>query len=441
MKIRFTPTIMVLFILAVLEVCLYIGLTGDAFLFSQRIMHLIICVICIRLGLKEHFIANPFFCFVFTPFSLMIYDPSISSRWLTVLENRIYFLATMSFLAFILGLHFMLTCRITKKPKPLPAETGNYSHDYVRIGTLLLAGWYIYQIGRIVFHVNIPLSAIIVQAVYIGISFLLISKRPIPRAVAIITMVFILITGFRKTSFLYVFMLALLSVLMNAKKNSKSMFWGTLAILVGGFFLIVYAYPLKSYFREYGSFAGLSGVGELMEITERNNQGYGNLNIGFGLEYYLLRPYLSMTTEWVNLNYVLETQPSSTYGMWFLKPILNILQISTDKMSVYELIPRYNSYNTFGFLTIQVKDFGFFGAVLLTFLEGIFSGWVYKRYMRHKSSPLYTAQYMYVSTAILEMFFSNHFFMGGIHIAFLLSWIILFVLRRVNRKVYQQLKN
>ena len=440
MKVKVTPVLLSSLVLSFIELSCYLALTGDVFVASQRIILLIVCVICFRLGMRERFVANPYFCFLFTPFSLMIFEPSVSERFLTALSEKTYLLGVLSCLAFVAGVSQKRVEKNNSSQAATKSEL-NYASNFASIGTFLVVLWYIYQISRIVFHISIPFSAILVQSVYIGIAFLIMSKRPFARTLAIVTMIAILITGFRKTSFLYVFMLALLSVLMNAKKNSKTMLWGTIVVLVGGYVLIVYAYPLKSYFREFGSFAGLSGVGELMEITERNNQGYGSLSIGGNLDFILLRPYLSMTSSWVNLDYVMQTQGQLNFGMWFLKPILNILQINTDKMSVYSLYPRSNYYNTFGFLTVQLKDFGFFGAIIFTYLEGLFASWVYNRFMNHQYSPLRVAQYVFVSCAVLEMFFSNHFLLGGIHIVFLVSWAIMLVLKNTNRRIYDLLKD
>lgn len=439
MKLKFKRPFLALGILAVLEFFCYAFMPDSLFIGSQRVVLFVLCAMCIRLGFLENFIANPYYCFVFTPFSLMVYDVSVNTRFLTALDHRVYALAVFSMIAFLAGLNLS----IEKRPKngwETEGVTGRIRKDYEVIGAILCLIWYIYQVTKIVFGITIPFSAIVVQMVYIGIAFLIMAKRPFGRGLAIITMFMILVTGFRKSSFLYVFMLALLSVLMNMRRNRKQRMWSIIGVLLGGVFLIVFAYPLKSYFLRAGSLQGLSGVGELMEITEQNNKGYGSLNLGMGLDFFLLRPYLSMTTEWTNLNYVLQTQNNLTYGMWFLKPILNILQINTSRMDVYNLLPRSNYYNTYGFLTIQVKDFGYLGAVIFTFLEGMFTARVYNYFMKHPNSPIEVTKYVYVSCAVLEMFFSNHFLLGGIHIIFLVSIVLMWLFRLTRKRIYNVLK-
>ena len=76
----------------------------DIFVLSQRIMLGFICAICIYLGFKQKFILNPYFCFVLTPFSLMIYTHTVSPRFLTELDNVVYIVAICSFWAFLAGL-------------------------------------------------------------------------------------------------------------------------------------------------------------------------------------------------------------------------------------------------------------------------------------------------------------------------------------------------
>lgn len=432
-KILVTKCFLIYILLLFIEISLT-ALSGNSFITSQKIMLGIICMICVYQGFRNKFVLNPYFCFILTPFSLMIYNPEVSSRFLTELDDVVYILAICSFLAFLAGLD-VYTSRIRSDY----SYDNNYKYigyesEFARIGVFLAVIWILYQVARNVFHISIPFSAIIVQLVYISIAFLLKSGKKYAFILVAMMSVYMLMSNFRKTAFLYIFVLVLLTVFNKKDTSRKTMVLGMLAVLVGGCFMIFIAYPLKMYFSANGSFSGLSGgMSGLVTIMEEESVGYGEL----GGSVFLLRPYLSMTTEWTNLNYVINTQPTSTHGMWFLRPVLNILQVNTESMAVYELLPRSNYYNTFGFLTIQIKDFGYIGAIVFTFFLGLFTGWCYRCFREHQNNTIEITRYVFVSCSVLEMFFSNHFLLGGVHIVYLVTWIILFMLRRTNPRAYE----
>ena len=471
----------------------------NLFVFSQKIILMIICALCIFLGLRERFVLNPYFCFVITPFSLMVYDHTINTRFLAELDEKVYIIAVCSFIIFIWGTHYM-TEKINIRKNGTSLEQLKKRFDPPRMalkkiysfhrkendrdislsksivigqkssqnmsksiflkrhlkfsfnniyknfefkaicakyGIIFTAIWFLFQIAKYLFHLSVPFTALVFQMNYIGIAFLLKSKKKYSYIIVAVISSYLLMSNFRKTAFLYIFLLVFITMLNSKKISRRSMFFGVIACLASAAFLMSFAYPLKIYHSENGSFKGLlnDGFGGLIKIMEKKSKGYGNP----GDSAFLLRPYLSMTTEWTNLNYVLRTQPDLTYGMWFLRPIFNILQINTEKMTVYKLNPKSDYYNTFGFLTIQVKDFGYAGAILLTFFEGLLAGWSYKRYREDQNNLFEVIRYTFVTRAVLEMFFSNHFLMGGIHIIYLLTFMLIQIIKRTNRKFYMNL--
>jgi len=413
--------------------------SGRFFVISQKIILGVICVICIILGKKERFILNPFYCFFLTPFSLLIYSPVISPRFLTELRSEVYIVAVLSFIAFIVGCNkYSTQSESCNNHSSQRLSTINYDNKFASLGCSFLVVPLLYQLFIAFSSIRLPLAAIMNQFVYIGVAFLLKSNKKKSYILVLALCLFLLLTKFRKTVFLYLFILFLLPILNTGDITNRTKKLGIITIGLGVVFMVFIAYPLKMYFAEYGTLSGLELKADyLRQIVEKASVNYGNL----GGSVFMLRPYLSMTTEWTNLDCSLDIEPLRTYGMWFLRPILNILQINTESMPIYSLTPRSNYYNTFGFLTIQIKDFGFVGAVLFTFLLGWFTGWAYRQFREQRNNPLEVVRYLYVSCAVLEMFFSNHFLLGGIHICYLLTWIVFKYLNKSDRQLYDYLKN
>ncbi len=442
-RLALSPTAVLFLFLAVVELALLPFITErDLFLFSQKFILGILCLSTLVLGFRERFVFNPFLCFFLFPFSLLIYDSSVSSRFLTPLDLKVYALGVSSVIAFMLGVVF-----ITSKMEPeymrvahIAPRTPEMDRDYTKVGLILVAIWFVSVVARKVLHIPIPFAAIFLQLVYVGMAFLLMSRRKSTYLLVVLIAVLSLAASFRKTYFLMLFSLFFMSML-NGKFITRKKGLLALGILfLGGAFMIFVAYPLKIYSTQYEGLSGFEFSWENMNaIMEADSVRYGYMGSGFFNSLYLLRPYLTMTTEWTNLNYVLDTQRFHTYGMWFLKPILNIMQFNTENWSIYTLVPRSEYYNTFGLLTTQVKDFGFPGCVVLTFLEGLLTGWCFKRFREHANSPIETVRYVYIATATFETFFSNHFLLGGIHIIFIVTWSLLWVLKRTNFRLYEAL--
>ena len=151
------------------------------------------------------------------------------------------------------------------------------------------------------------------------------------------------------------------------------------------------------------------------------NKDRGSYDADEGLSYYsqhgiewtgaarLFMPYMYLTSSWTNLQYVMETQDSRTYGLWLAKPLLGYMQMDESFKKEYQL-ESYSSFNTFGFITCGFKDFGFWLSIISAFFLGYYVKRIYERYLI-RQSPFDVACYVLVGLATVEMFFSNHFFM------------------------------
>ena len=116
-----------------------------------------------------------------------------------------------------------------------------------------------------------------------------------------------------------------------------------------------------------------------------------------------------LVTPWNNLQYVMETQNTRTYGLWTLKPLLGYLQLD-DRFKPFYSMSTYSSFNTFTYIAVQFKDFGLVGSVLGSAILGTFVGYIYKKKLLNSVSPFDNACYAITAVAVFEMFFSNHFF-------------------------------
>ena len=160
--------------------------------------------------------------------------------------------------------------------------------------------------------------------------------------------------------------------------------------------MLFVAFPLKTYVQDNG--------GNIVDFFTKNVKvvyDYGQRIDWSGPEV-LKMPYMYLVTAWNNVQYVLETQNTRTYGLWFVKPILGYFQLSGIFDSLYELKP-YSSFNTYTYITVL------FGSAIGSFFLGWFVAKMYYWYTVSQDSWKVSC-YSLTAIAVFEMFFSNHFF-------------------------------
>lgn len=435
-----TPAFIYLVVLMIVELWTISLIGKDVFLSVQKTMLATLCVTSIVLGIRERFIINPYFCLFFFPFSLLIYDPNVSLVFLVPLIDEIYVFCACATIAFMLGVE-LIASRIDIRGWFVDEQLGvkhvGFETAYLRIGLLVSSLWFIYQVAKMA-HVNLPGSALAVQLVYVGVVFMLRSKRRFGYFVVGFIMLFMLLTMFRKSTFLMLLFLGTLS-LIDTAYISRLQMQRMIVVMIGAmFFMVFIAYPAKMYFHAHRGFKNLTTYDQLNEVIEEDSEGYGDMGGTIGTNVYVLRPYLSMTTEWTNLDYVIETQPDSSRGLFFIRPIFKILQLRTPWKELY-IEPYKGTYNTFTYLCWQWKDFGYIGAVILTFFEGLLVGWSYRRFRERPNNPIETVRYVFLAVATIEMFFNNHFLLGGVHIVFLATWALMVYFKYMEPKIYFEL--
>lgn len=146
-----------------------------------------------------------------------------------------------------------------------------------------------------------------------------------------------------------------------------------------------------------------------------------------------MMPYMYFISSWNNLQYVMQTQTSHTYGLWSIKPLLGYFQLDNFFSASYSL-KSYSSFNTFTYITVLFKDFGILGSTFLSLFLGLFVGYVYE-YKYLSTDYLDICCYSMVACATAEMFFSNHFFTQSYPFTILIIiWLYKLLKKSVERK-------
>lgn len=346
-----------------------------------RFTVLILVMTCLGLGIQEDKIVNPYYLFLLTPLTLLMYVDLGGSYFIT-LNAKTWNLAIMNILAFIVALKY----------------TPDVNSDATRNGEMK---------GKKVYKHMFIIYALTWFAPFSGPFYSVLSL------LSGVVIVLAFSTKNKKVIALYT-LLVIFNMAVGAASKS-----GVLTVLFA--YLISYEHYYISTPKQRVRVLLLSLCAVLMMVFAFSfaNKDRGHYDADEGLSYYsrdglqwdydasLFLPYMYLETPWINLQYVTETQDTRTYGMWALKPFLGYVGLRDD--NVYDLEP-YSSFNTFTFISCQFKDFGYYGSILLSLFLGFFVKKVYSM-SRLRPSPFVLGSYVLVAQATLEMFFSNHFFM------------------------------
>ncbi len=361
---------------------------------------------CVYKGTEEDKLLNPYILFSLTPLSLMIYSSEVSTYFLMELQTKTWLLAILNMIVFLVGLNFALKWKVKTGKHTLFKErhlVNNESEiDYTWQGIIL------FTIGLIpklisVLGVSIPGAHIISMCQYLGIAVVYTNKnKKLAYIMAIILLGLSFITNFNKTEFLMlaVLFIACIDSRMNTKKEKKKLY---ITIIFLALTMILIIFPLKDFLARGESLSKFISSDKDYLANEFIGRFQWKKNIK------LLMPYIYMTTNWTNLQYITHIFTQHTNGLWLIKPLLGYLQISGGIKAYTSLTPYRPAFNTYSFIAVQYIDFGFFGSMLPSLLLGLFVGWIYKNYKKYPDS-FNCACYALNAVAVFEMFFSNHFF-------------------------------
>ena len=374
------PTINTSHLFLIIFISLVISIITHSVLLC-RIVLFCIMMLCINIGRSEKFFVNPILLFAITPFSLLIYT-NIGDTFMVDLTFETCFLAIINMLSFIIAYNY------TPSFKNEYYCTGNTSASSLQVQSIVF--YIISLIGTI-----IPAIASIVWMFSIVSIVCALKSKKKWMLLFVIAVFLISALGFTSKStmltYCITFIICFEKYYVNTNKQKKLVKW---ALGVGVVFMI-FSFSFAN--KDRGFYNADEGVDR-----------YASQGINWEYNSNLFMPYMYITNGWTNLQYVMETQDSRTYGLWMAKPLLGYLQMSDTLESNYKIIP-YSSFNTYAYMTYGFKDFGYWLSVLMSLFLGYFVKRVYSRY-RISRSPYDVAAYILVAQATLEMFFSNHFF-------------------------------
>lgn len=374
-----------IFIILLIALLAAIGSASSNFMLL-RLAVLGVVLWCVYLGKKEPSFLNPYYLFVICPVSLLIYK-NIGSFYMLDLIPRVWLLSIMNMVAFIAGVWIT-------SPVANNVEIRSII-PYHRLALLflfigLIPDWYLAITKTI-----LPLASIL--SIFSGLSLMCAiasKKRVLILFVISMQLIPIVISQTSKTFVLYL----CIAIMIGLEKYYLSWKGQRKLYILSGIVAVIMVLSFGFANKDRGNYDADSSI----DYYEQNG-------VEWGYDASLFLPYMYLETPWSNLQYVVETQDERTYGLWALKPLLGYLQID-DKFTDQRKIRAFSNFNTFTFIAVEFKDFGFWGSLILSFLLGFFVKKVYSRYLI-SSSPLDAACYVYTAQATFEMFFSNHFFM------------------------------
>lgn len=391
-----------------------------------RILAMILFFYCITKGSFEDTIFNPYYFFSLVPLSLSLYSSNVSTYYLNDLNISTWVIALTNIFAFLVGLG--LTSR---------KRYSDVYIDYAGIETyksLVNDSIILFLLGRIpsIYEMitgnSFFLTSIMQLFTYGAIVCAMKSKnKTIIAAITVLLVGSMLMSSINKTSVLFLAMtygISYYCFYVESERQKRNMM---ALIVVFSIFFIFILFPLKDYMTGGTSISGFfsSDLTSTFKYYESRINWSGNK--------LLYMPYMYFVQAWNNLQYVIETQNTRTYGLWILKPLIGYFQLDGGLESFYTLT-SYSSFNTFTYITVFFKDFGYWFSWIGSFLLGGFVGRVYKHKLLLSNSALDLACYSLTACATLEMFFSNHFFMQSYPFTILIIMFIYKKCRNALRK-------
>lgn len=366
-----------------------------------RVVSCVLFLWCIYMGRKETYILNPFWLFSITPLSLLLYNDNVSRIYLQKLTSKTWGLAILNIIAFSMTLFISL--KIMRRKKGIIANEQPDKIAYLKQNSVIMMGiGFIPVLYRMLFGKVMLFTSVISLCVYVSIIMGIKTKekRWIIGILLIAALRFLF--AFNKTELVFFLIVIVTGIEKYYELSSKSKIKILLGLVVSALFMLFVAFPLKTYVQDNG--------GNIVDFFTKNVKvvyDYGQRIDWSGPEV-LKMPYMYLVTAWNNVQYVLETQNTRTYGLWFVKPILGYFQLSGIFDSLYELKP-YSSFNTYTYITVLFKDFGYFGSAIGSVFLGWFVAKMYYWYTVSQDSWKVSC-YSLTAIAVFEMFFSNHFF-------------------------------
>ena len=372
-------------------------------IFVDKFIVAIIALSFIIESRKQLYLLNPFSLFFFTPFSLLIYWP-VSDNFMLELSHKTYFLCILHFV--LIYAIFRLKLNRVRLNNARPARP-------FATRTIFLINVLVYLFGILGLF-----SPFLSSFAWILILFSLAVMYSRDRKIFII---FLLLYCGIVVKYFYISKLFLLTILL---------------------FILILAQRRRSIWRMRVFFytkSFLFGALLMAMFFKYGNKDRGYADTDTSLSYYVEQgvewtmgptwflPYMYVTTPWANLQYVITYQDNLTYGLWLVKPLTGYLGID---FSDFLQLQSFSSFNTFTFIAVFFKDFGYVGSLVGTFIIGHLIAYIYCLYCKFPFG-LEAGLYSIFSLALIQMYFSNHFLMQSYPITAFLIYILIVTLRRI----------
>lgn len=400
-------------VFAIIE--LVMGTTDTWITGTLRFICEMVLIATIYYGVTDRELFNPMLLFSLTPLSLLLYSESVSPRYLNSLTVTTWILGLINMIAFVWVVRRRTRETLCTDFNPdiedddvLLDEDDTEKQSLIYHGIILIAVSRIPDLCRMIFGTSFFLGSTINYLLYPGLCCAWKSKSKIFIALSYIVCVLSFATRFNKSIFLSVGLVTVLSYTKyyaESKKEERKLYVG---IIVATIAMIFVAFPVKTFIQN-GNSLTWQGISDAVTTYFQGGDDHYATTIVWNGPDVLKLPYMYLVSAWNNVQYVMETQSSHTFGLWMIKPLLSWLQLDGIFEASYTLTP-YSSFNTFGYVTVLYKDFGVYGSVFGSIVLGLFVSKVFNKY-KWSDSPFDIACYAMTAQATLEMFFSNHFFM------------------------------
>jgi len=374
-------------------------------------------------GRREAYPFNPYYLFLLTPISLLLYAPSVSARFIPELSVDTQLMIVAGNFAYLGGLLSVRGFTIRFEPQKRP----RYSFFLI-----LVLGLIPHALG--ILAAGVPLLANDVNAARAAYAIPILGQFNIflPLAIivafqmerrdlvllSIVLNLFFSIIVVAKFNIMFVILYIIFAYF---RYDGKNMFkirplYLVLVVLFCTPFIFSYIFAARTSLDQW-------------QYNWWNYIRFGNAALD-ALGNYLYLPYLYLTAPWSNFSYVIEIGSPYTFGARLLHPLLSVFQMDW----LLDIPPkgiRNEGWNTYAYLADFYLDFGVAGIILLPYLLGAAVKWAYAR--AHASGDaMDDGIWVNFAFASFTLFFSNHF----TTLSYVIVALLLFNVVRVSRLIF-----
>ena len=318
-----------------------------------RVTVVYLALLCALWGRKEQLLINPFYLFFITPFSLLLYF-DLGGIYMLPLSFKTWMLAIINISAFILALKY--TPHIKKDNNFISSDSfwtvTRLTHNALILFSLSLLSKLIPELAAVMWMFGVA-----------GIVCALKTRKKAMIALVLLYMVLDMTSGSTSKMQVLLHCLTVLICYRTYYVSNKNDIVKLIIIAIAAIGLMVFAFTFAN--KERGTYNSEEGL-----------EYYSRTGLEWNLDASLFLPYMYLETPWTNLEYVVNTQDTRTSGLWMIKPFIGYFGIDDDYKEEYQLVP-YSSFNTFTFISVHFKDWGYWLSIISSILLGFFVKKVY----------------------------------------------------------------